>query len=95
MLSAACHQLIYIKQPRASVRRHDGSAPYAEQKQEGGSQCRIFTVGFNREMNSRRLLSRLASRILLAHVHLSVVELGHFTGRAADGVARLVVIPPL
>ena len=54
-----------------------------------------LTVDFNREMNPRRLPSRLASRILLADVHLSVVELGHFTGCAADGVARLVVIPPL
>src|SRR5207237_7898908 len=44
----------------------------------------------------RRLWSRLVSSLVcsLAGVHLSVVKLGHGTGLAPDGVARLVVIPP-
>ena len=50
----------------------------------------------NRKMNPRGLFSRLVSSLvfLLANVHLSVVKLDRATGRAADGVARLVVIPP-
>src|SRR5712672_1611395 len=44
----------------------------------------------------RRLWSRLVSSLVcsLAGVHLSVVKLGHGTGLAPDGIARLVVIPP-
>jgi hypothetical protein len=42
MLTAACHQLIYINQPRAAARRRDGSAPMPSKSNKAAQNAAFY-----------------------------------------------------